>query len=108
MNDLIGRVCVKLTGRESGRAAVIVDSVDDSFVLIDGNVKRRRCNIDHLEFLNKKINIQKGASTEQVAEAMKKIGIQLMFKQKERKEEKVIEGKQEKKKARKEKLEKNE
>ncbi len=44
-----GRVCRKLTGREAGRYCVIVDATDPRFVVIEGDVKRRRCNISHLE-----------------------------------------------------------
>lgn len=87
-SNLIGQVCIKLTGRESGRYCIIIDAVNDNFVTIDGNVKRRRCNIDHLEFLNKKINIAKGASTEQVLEALKNSGIEIMAKTKKEKTEK--------------------
>jgi large subunit ribosomal protein L14e len=32
----IGRICVKLTGREAGRKCVIVDIIDKSFVVITG------------------------------------------------------------------------
>ena len=95
-NNLIGQVCVKITGRESGRHCVIVDALDDNFVTVDGNVKRRRCNIDHLEFLNKKVNIVKGASTEQVIEALKKINVEIMTRTKKEKAEKK-EDKEEKK-----------
>src|SRR3989344_5030748 len=56
---MIGKICVKLTGREAGKACVIVNNLDDNFVLIDGNVKRRKCNIDHLEFTNKILPIKK-------------------------------------------------
>ena len=30
----VGRICVKLTGREAGRKCVIVDIMDKSFVVI--------------------------------------------------------------------------
>ena len=32
----IGRLCVKLTGREANKKCVIVDIIDPNFVLIDG------------------------------------------------------------------------
>ncbi len=32
----VGRVCVKLNGREAGRKCVIVDVIDKNFVLITG------------------------------------------------------------------------
>lgn len=69
---MIGRVVVKLSGKESGRTAVIVDNVDDNFVIIDGNLKRRKCNLSHLELTNAVLDIKKGASTKEVHDAMKK------------------------------------
>jgi len=73
---MIGRVVVKLTGREAGKTCVIIDKLDDNFVLIDGNVKRRKCNINHLEFTDKIIDIKKDVSTEEVLDAMRKAGIE--------------------------------
>ncbi len=76
----VGRICVKIAGREAGRKCVIVDIIDDNFVLVTGpkhisGVKRRRCNIKHLEPLEKKINIPKGASDEEVEKALKEAGL---------------------------------
>jgi large subunit ribosomal protein L14e len=75
----VGRICVKLTGREAGRKCVIADIVDKSFVLITGpktvtGVKRRRANINHVEPLRDKIRIKRGASDEEVTEALKASG----------------------------------
>jgi len=77
----IGRVCAKLSGREAGRKCVIVDVVDKSFVLITGpktvsGVKRRRANINHVEPLQYKVDINRGASDEEVEEALKVAGKQ--------------------------------
>lgn len=77
----VGRLCVKLRGREAGRKCVIVDIIDENFVLITGpkslsGVKRRRANIAHIEPLEKKIDIEKGASDEEVLEALKKAGLE--------------------------------
>ncbi|MBS3162665.1 50S ribosomal protein L14e [Candidatus Woesearchaeota archaeon] len=55
----IGRVCVKLAGRDAGKTAVIVDVLSEPFVLIDGEVRRRKCNIKHLEPLERTIEIKK-------------------------------------------------
>ncbi|RLG76687.1 MAG: 50S ribosomal protein L14e [Thermoprotei archaeon] len=76
----VGRICVKTTGREAGRRCVIVDIIDENFVLVTGpksvsGVKRRRCNINHLEPLDKKIDIPKGASDEEVVKALEAAGL---------------------------------
>ncbi len=76
----VGRICVKIAGREAGRKCVIVDIIDENFVLVTGpkdisGVKRRRCNIKHLEPLDKKIDIPKGASDEEVKKALESAGL---------------------------------
>lgn len=76
----VGRICVKVAGREAGRKCVIVDIVDDKFVVVTGpkhltGVKRRRANVKHLEPLSKKIMINKGASDEEVIQALEKEGL---------------------------------
>jgi len=75
----VGRICVKLTGREAGRKCVIVDVMDKSFILITGpktvtGVKRRRVNINHIEPFQDKIEIKRGASDEEVVEVLKAAG----------------------------------
>ena len=77
---------MKIAGREAGRKCVIVDIIDDKFVLVTGpksltGVKRRRVNIKHIEPLEKKIEIEKGASDEQVLEAIKNAGLEDFMKE---------------------------
>ena len=69
----IGTICIKLAGRDAGREAVIVDILDDNYVLIDGNVRRKKCNIMHLEPSSKKIKIKKNASHEEVKAEFEKL-----------------------------------
>lgn len=83
----IGRICLKLAGRDAGRKAVIVDILDDNYVLIDGNVRRRKCNILHLEPTSEKIDIKKNASHEDVKKEFSKLKIDVWeTKPKEKKE----------------------
>lgn len=70
----IGRICVKTAGRDAGMKCVVVDVLDKNFVLIDGETRRRKCNILHLEPLDKTIEIKKGASHEEVAKIFEKLG----------------------------------
>jgi large subunit ribosomal protein L14e len=72
----VGRICVKTVGREVGKKCIIVDIVDKNFVLITGprtvsGIKRRRANINHLEPTQEKIDINRGATDEEVTEAIK-------------------------------------
>jgi len=75
----VGRICVKIAGREAGKRCVIVDIIDKNFVLITGpksitGVKRRRVNINHIKPTEEKIKIRRGASDDEVAEALSKAG----------------------------------
>ena len=69
----IGRVCVKIAGRDAGKKCVIVDVLGKEMVMIDGETRRRKCNIAHIEPLDKKVDIKKGASHEEVLAALKSI-----------------------------------
>ncbi|QGR18953.1 50S ribosomal protein L14e [Stygiolobus azoricus] len=76
----VGRICVKTRGREAGKKCVIVDIIDENYVLVTGpkdvnGVKRRRVNILHIEPTDKKININKGASDEDVKRAIQEAGL---------------------------------
>jgi large subunit ribosomal protein L14e len=75
----VGRICVKISGREAGKKCVIVDVVDKNFVLVTGpqkvsGVKRRRVNVNHIEPTQAKIDIKRGATDEEVTEALKAAG----------------------------------
>jgi large subunit ribosomal protein L14e len=76
----IGRICVKVAGRETGKKCVVVDLVDKSFILITGpkavtNVKRRRTNITHVEPTQDIIKINRGATDNEITEALKAAGL---------------------------------
>lgn len=72
----IGRVCIKIAGKEAGKLCVVVDKLDRNFVIIDSPyVKRRRCNIRHLEPTEHVIKISKGAESKEVEEALKKANL---------------------------------
>ena len=71
----IGRICVKTLGREAGRKCVIVDVIDEKFVLVTGpknitGVRRRRANVKHLEPTPEVLEIQRGASDDDVVKAL--------------------------------------
>ena len=74
----VGRLCVKIAGRDAGKRAVIIDILDDKFVLIDGETRRRKCNILHIEPLIQTVKIEKGASHGEVTKVLKEIGLEAM------------------------------
>lgn len=72
----IGRVCIKTAGREAGKACVVIDTIDDTYVMITGpkgltRVKRRKCNIAHLEPLEALLKLAKNAPDPEVEKLLK-------------------------------------
>ena len=70
----IGRICVKIAGRDAGKKCVVIDVLDENTVLIDGETRRRKCNIMHLEPLDKTVEIKKNASHEEVTKVFESLG----------------------------------
>ena len=62
-----GRVCIKTAGREAGKYCVVLEVIDENFVIVQGpKVRKRRCNIAHLEALPEKIEIKKGVDINKI------------------------------------------
>jgi large subunit ribosomal protein L14e len=75
----VGTICVKTFGREAGKKCVIVDVIDKNYILITGpksvnKVKRRKSNVNHVEPTQEKIEIKRGATDEEIIEALKSAG----------------------------------
>ena len=75
----IGRLCVKIAGRDADLKCVIIDVLDDNFVMIDGETRRRKCNILHLEPLKNVIKIKKNAPHEDIKKEFGKLKLNLML-----------------------------
>jgi large subunit ribosomal protein L14e len=72
----VGRLVVKIAGRDAGRLGVVIKKLDDNFVIVTGpkkytGLRRRKVNIRHLEPLAEKIDISEDASDEEVWEKLK-------------------------------------
>ena len=71
----IGRIIVKTNGREAGKKAVIVDLINQNYVLVTGpktltSVRRRKCNIMHLEPTDKLVSVKRDSSDDDVSTAI--------------------------------------
>ncbi len=71
----IGRVIVKTNGREAGKKGVIIDVINQNYVLVAGpksltGVRRRKCNIRHIEPTDKVLSLKRDASDEDVLAAV--------------------------------------
>lgn len=86
----VGEVALKIAGRDAGKVCAIVESIDDTFVVIDGETRRRKCNIKHLEFLGAKIELKKSSTTKDVISALKTAGFSIVDVKKGDKREKTV------------------
>jgi len=80
----VGTVCMKVAGREGGAVCCVIKPVDKTFVMITGpklvtGIKRRRCNIEHLEPTGIKLDIKEDATDEEIIEAYKKANVITKF-----------------------------
>ena len=73
----VGRLCIKIAGRDAGKHCVITEVLDDTFVKVDGQTRRRKCNIKHLEPLDKVLNVKKSDTHDNILAALKKEGIKI-------------------------------
>jgi len=71
----VGRVVLKIAGRDANKKGVIIEILDDNYVMIDGQVRRRKCNILHLEPLNKLLKVKDKATHDEVVKLLKAEGI---------------------------------
>jgi large subunit ribosomal protein L14e len=82
-----GRVCVKTMGREAGSLCVVIEKKDESYVVVTGpktlsGIKRRNCNIRHLEPLETILSIAADADDETIEKAIEEAGLTDKFRKK--------------------------
>ncbi len=56
-----GMVAVRIAGRHAGTPVVVTEIVDSNFVMVDDGVKKKRCNIAHLELSSKTVSLKESA-----------------------------------------------
>lgn len=81
----IGRVCVKLAGRNAGKYCIITKIINDTFVEITGpkklnGIKTKRCNVQHLEPLEFLLNIKENATEAQIEKELQRLKLGDLFK----------------------------
>lgn len=81
----VGRVAIKIAGRDAGKKCVVIKHLEGKFYLVDGETRRRKCNTLHLEPLNEVLDIKENASHEEV---MKALGLEHVAKKSKSKTEK--------------------
>lgn len=68
----VGRLCYKIAGRDAGNYCVVIKKLEKGYVLIDGQTRRRKCNVLHLEALPTLLKIKEDASYSDVVKMLEK------------------------------------
>ncbi len=71
----VGRLCLKIAGRDAGRTCVIVEQVDNTFVVVDGDVRRKKVNVKHLEPMAEVVELSNKASATEVQKLFESRGL---------------------------------
>ena len=77
-----GLICRKTAGEEKGRICIVLER-QENIVLVDGDVKRKKCNILHLEPVAY-TEIKKDAPHEEVLKVLEAAGFKVKPKQKKK------------------------
>ena len=101
----VGDLCVKTAGRDANKLCVVIDIINKTYVLVDGNTRRKKCNVKHLEPLGKNLKIKAKVRTEEILKAFnqEKLKIEKKETKKIKKEKKAEKPKDLKKNIKKEK-----
>lgn len=73
----IGALCMKTVGRDAGKKCIIIQHLEEPYVLIDGETRRRKANKSHLEPLGKILEVKEKASRKDVIVAFETINVKL-------------------------------
>lgn len=72
----VGTVCTKTAGRENGNICIILENIDDIFVIVAGpSVRKKRCNVKHLSQLPRELIVSKGASRADASKLLADAGL---------------------------------
>ena len=92
----VGRVCVKIAGRAAGKKCVIVKELDNTYVLVDGQTRRRKVNKFHLEPLEMVLSMDEDADNAAVVAALADAGIEASEKKSDKKGKETVRPKRQK------------
>jgi large subunit ribosomal protein L14e len=70
----VGRMCLKVAGRDAGKRCVIL-AREGNLALIDGETRRRKVNVVHLEPMSDVVDIKENANHSDVAKVLGPLGI---------------------------------
>jgi large subunit ribosomal protein L14e len=64
---------MKIAGRDAGKKCVVISAVEKgNLVMIDGETRRKKCNVAHLEPLKQTFKIKDKASHSEIVDLFKK------------------------------------
>ena len=66
---------MKIAGRDAGRIGVILEDLGNNYFIIDGDTRKKKTNIKHIEFLGKELKLGKNPTSEDLRKAINELGL---------------------------------
>lgn len=97
--SLVGQVGVKIAGRDAGEVGVVTQEIDPTYVIFTNSTRAKKCNKAHIEFIQKQIELKKGASQKDTLQALQKAGFTIKINEKKKEKKQKSAKPQQKRKA---------
>lgn len=73
----IGRLVLKVAGRDAGKVGVIISPVQDKKILVDGLVRRKNVSTKHIIPLKATIKVKENETKEVILKELEKLGYKI-------------------------------
>jgi len=72
-----GRICLKTAGRDASKYCAIIEVLENGYVTIDGETRKRKCNVNHLEPTKKTIDVKGSEASNDIVKLIAKEGFKV-------------------------------
>src|SRR3989344_523850 len=73
----IGDVVMKIAGRDAGRVGIVTEDLGKGFFMVDGDTRKKKVNVKHIEFLGKEGRVGKGSTREELRKEINNLGFKV-------------------------------
>ena len=73
----VGDVVMKIAGRDAGRVGIVLEDLGKGFFMVDGDTRKKKVNIKHIEFLGKEVKVGKGSTSEDLRKEINNLGFKV-------------------------------
>lgn len=68
---------MKIAGRDAGRIGIVTEDLGKGFFMVDGDTRKKKVNVKHVEFLGKEVKVGKGSTSEDLRKEINNLGFKV-------------------------------